>query len=170
MVSSIAVNDGAAQRSRVTSLTVTFDHAITNLPASAVSVALRTPGGPVPIGATIVVTQADVDGKVWTITFTGAGLEAGSLADGVYDVSIDQTQVADSFAQVGTGTSSVMFHRLFGDSDGDRDTDALDLNAIRAITNKPASFLWYFDNDNDGDVDANDFAAGRLRVNKKLFA
>jgi hypothetical protein len=54
-----------------------------------------------------------------------------------------------------TGKSSFAFHRLFGDSDGDRDVDAIDLSAFREAfgnTSNLAAFDW----DNDGDVDRKD--------------
>ena len=49
--------------------------------------------------------------------------------------------------------------RLFGDSDGDGDVDALDRDCFRSAFNsgiaEPA-YLWYFDFVGDGDVDGRD--------------
>jgi len=170
VVASIQINDGNVQRSMVKSLVVRFDYAVTTFPASAVTLTLRTPTGSQVVAATMNVVQTDTEGKVWTITFTGTGLEAGSLADGVYDISIAGTGLVDPFGQAGTTTGQASFHRLFGDSDGDRDADALDQTRIRAVLGKPASYLWYFDLDADSDIDNADFTAARLRLNKKLFA
>ena len=64
----------------------------------------------------------------------------------------------DGDGQAG-GDSVTQLHRLFGDSDGDRDVDSLDLFKVFTAFGKPASdpgFLAYFDFDGDGDVDSLD--------------
>ncbi|HEX8342750.1 MAG TPA: hypothetical protein VF624_17740, partial [Tepidisphaeraceae bacterium] len=170
-VSNIVVNDGLnPQRSMVRSLQVTFDSAVAALPATAVSLLLRTPGGPQAVSATLATAMAGESGRVWKITWTGTGVEAGSLADGVYDVTIDTTYALDPFGQAGTTASQVTFHRLFGDRDGDRDTDGLDVAYLRQIQGKPAYYVWHFDADSDGDIDNADYLAARMRTTKKLFA
>ena len=51
------------------------------------------------------------------------------------------------------------FHRLFGDSDGDGDTDQTDFGRFLAsLRGGAAGYLWYFDYDADGDVDGSDMA------------
>jgi hypothetical protein len=50
------------------------------------------------------------------------------------------------------GTRTIKFHRLFGDSDGDRDVDSLDsANYARALRGA-TSWLSVFDFDNDGSL------------------
>lgn len=48
------------------------------------------------------------------------------------------------------------FVRLFGDSDGDGDVDALDRDAFRSAFGTSAGDLWYFDFNGDGNVDGRD--------------
>lgn len=168
-VSGIQVNDGNAQRSMVKTLTVTLDNPVMTFPSSAVTVRLRTPGGPQTISATVVATRQDSAGLVWTLSFTGAGLEGGSLADGYYDLAIDQSQLIDPFGQTGTGVAQMSFHRLFGDFDGDMDTDAVDSAKFRPYLQGSSPYLWYFDSDSDGDIDNADYTSARLRLRTRIF-
>jgi subtilase family serine protease len=168
-VSGIQVNDGNAQRSMVKTLTVTLDNPLTTFPVSAVTIKLRTPSGPQVISATVNATQQDSVGRVWTLSLTGAGLEGGSLADGYYDVAIDQSQLIDAFGQSGTGIAQTSFHRLFGDFDGDMDADAVDSAKFRPYLQGSSPYLWYFDSDSDGDVDTADYTAARLRLRTRIF-
>ncbi|MBX7103468.1 MAG: hypothetical protein K1X57_05280 [Gemmataceae bacterium] len=125
------VNDGSTQRSRVTSLAVSFGSAVT-LPANAFTIT-----GP---SGSVAYTQI-VSGATATLTFA-------SLADGLYTLNMPATGY------------SFGFHRLFGDSDGNRTVDAADLLAFRlAFLGTSATF----DFDGDGQVGANDFLAFRLR-------
>jgi hypothetical protein len=76
-IESVAVNDGSALRSMVTSLTVTFDRVVTFDPG-AFSLHGQD-GGAVGLN----VTASVVGGRtVAVLTFTGPGVVAGSLADG----------------------------------------------------------------------------------------
>jgi hypothetical protein len=78
-VTSVAINDGSAQRSMVTSLTVTFSTVVTIDPG-AFELA-RQGGGVIDVN----VPEAVVDGhSVDTLTFVRAGIIGGSLADGLY--------------------------------------------------------------------------------------
>jgi hypothetical protein len=75
-----------------------------------------------------------------TLTFDGASLQAGSLADGHYTLSIDGSQIIDSNNQqadaAGNGTlgstRNVSFLRFFGDTNGDGFVDANDYLTYRA--------------------------------------
>ena len=63
----------------------------------------------------------------------------------------------DAFGYMPVGTRidqdrSLAFHRLFGDSDGDKDVDNLDSLRFRSSqgsTSAAANYRWYFDFDND---------------------
>src|SRR5262249_27815594 len=82
-VDSVVLNDGSAQRSMVTSLTVTFS-TVVHLDPSAFEL-VRQEGGVIQFN----VSQAIVDGhSVDTLTFSGAGIVGGSLADGHYTLTI----------------------------------------------------------------------------------
>jgi autotransporter-associated beta strand protein len=161
-VESVVVNDGSAQRSKVTSLTVTFSEVVTLADGA---FELRQQGG----GAvSLNVSSSVVNGKtVAVLTFTGAGIIGGSLADGNYTLTVNSAVVHDGFGQaldgdgdgISAGDRVDAFFRLFGDADGDRDVDRRDQALFRRTFRKrtgQAGFLAFFDFDGDGDVDKRD--------------
>jgi endonuclease/exonuclease/phosphatase family metal-dependent hydrolase len=171
-VSSVTVNGNdpslvGTQRSRVTNLVVLFDQAVT-LGATAISLALHNPvsinGGPATtVGTlpTIAWNNPSADGKTWIVTFSGAGVTAGSIADGVYDLNIDHNQVAlTSNASVKMSADyTTAFHRLFGDLNGDAKVNSTDnfqfRNAFGTSTGN-AAYRAGFDVNNDGNVNSTD--------------
>ena len=170
----IAVNNGAAQRSMVKGITVTISQAVTL--ADGAFTVRRADGAT----AGLIVTPSVVGGRtVVALTFAGPDVLAGSLADGNYTLVIDGLRVTDGLGQpldgdgdgAPGGTSLTAFHRLFGDSDGDRDVDTADLFLLRGAFGKTGSdvgFLAYFDSDGDGDVDAADLFRFRQRFGVAL--
>jgi hypothetical protein len=169
-VQSVVVNDGSAQRSMVNSLTVTFNGAVTLDPGA---FELVRQGGAV---IQLQVTQAVVDGhSVDTLTFVGAGIIGGSLADGHYTLTIHGGLIHDEFGQAldgaGTGVAGSdrvdTFFRLFGDGDGDGHVDLSDLLRFAGTFGKHAGdpgYLWYFDYDGDRRVDFGDLFQLLLRL------
>jgi hypothetical protein len=102
------------------------------------------------------------------------GLLGGSLPDGNYYVTVGGSGVTDAAGNwldgnangVGGGDYHFTFFRYFGDADGDRDVDSLDMLRMRATylqTSNSPKYNAVFDSDNDGDVDSLDML--RLRVN-----
>src|SRR5207249_4760511 len=86
VVSAVRVNDGVAQRSRVTSLTVSFDGTL-QFPGTATDAfSLRRVDG------LVITLTAAVDNSggrtTVTLTFGGVGVEASSLADGNYTLTV----------------------------------------------------------------------------------
>jgi hypothetical protein len=169
LVQRVAVNSGAAQRSRVTSMTVTFSQPVTlpSDPAAAFQLTRQGDNAPVNLTATV------ADNAV-TLHFIGGAAEFGSLADGRYTLAVLASQVnggafdgngdgvpGDNFVLVGDPVSAPKLFRLFGDHDGDGDVDAADFGAFRQSFGGVA--ILAFDSDGDGDVDAADFSAFRLR-------
>jgi hypothetical protein len=160
----IAVNGGAAQRSMVTTVTLTFNQPIT-FAAGALSLVRRTGSG-----VNLVATPS-ADGKRYTLTFSGPGVTAGSVQDGVYDFLVDVGQLRDAFGMVPVGTHTDRdelrtFHRLFGDSDGDKDVDGVDSLQFRQSQGSTAgsgTYRAYFDFDADGDIDGLDSLRFRER-------
>jgi surface-anchored protein len=150
-VSGFRVNDGSAQRSRVTSLRVTFSTAVPGLTAA--NFVLTGFAG------TVTVTPNGANTE-YTLTFGGAGTENGSLADGLYTLTV--TGVPGL-----TGTAAFSFHRLFGDADGDRDVDARDFTLFRQALFTGVNIA-AFDWDADGDVDLRDFARFRGQYGKRI--
>ncbi len=169
VVQAVTVNDGAAQRSKINSLAVTFSDRVA-LAAGAFE--LKTARGKtVPLK----ITTRLVDGKsVVVLSFRGAGIIGGSLADGSYQLIIHGAKIRNaSGTQLDGnrdgrpgGDAVTAFFRKFGDADGDGDVDAADAKLFgRALGSRKgrASYLWYFDFDGDGGIgkaDADHFRAG----------
>jgi len=171
-VSSLVINGGAAQRSRVTQLEVTFDQPVMlpGNPADAFQLVRQSPAGAVTL-------SGSVAGNSVTLTFTGGTVDANSLADGRYTLTVIAAQVnggnfdgdgngtpGDNF--VLTGTPGNGLFRIFGDNDGDGDVDAADFGAFRAAFGGTGNLA--FDFDGDGDVDAADFGQFRGRFGSSV--
>jgi uncharacterized delta-60 repeat protein len=166
----VAVNGGAAQRSRVTELTVTFDEVVD--PALlATAFALTRPADGAAVGAIAVATQV-VDGRtVATLTFSGANVESGSLADGRWTLAVDRTKVRSLAGAEMAADFTASLHRLFGDSEGDADVDVLDLARFRQAYGKSTGqpgYAAHFDFEGDGDVDVLDLSRFRQRYGRTL--
>ena len=93
-VDAVVANGGAAQRSRVTTLAVTFSQEVeaVRLQQPGAFQLLRASDGAA-VGA-VAVSSAVVGGKtVATLTFGGANTESGSLADGRWSLAVATTAV-----------------------------------------------------------------------------
>lgn len=168
-VTAVTVNGGAAQRSRVLSVEVTFDNPL-NLPmnpADAFELKRNSDNAAVALSAT-------ASGNTVTLTFTGGPVQAGSLLDGRYTLTILAAQssnldgngdgtAGDDYTLVGTPANGLF--RLFGDADGSGQVDAADFLAFRLafLGNSPV-----FDVAGDGFVDPSDFLAFRLNFLKVI--
>ncbi|MBX7103175.1 MAG: pre-peptidase C-terminal domain-containing protein [Gemmataceae bacterium] len=159
-VSTIVVDDGTIQRSRVRSVAVTFDQIVTlpTNPADAFQLVRTSPtNDTVTLNAAVSnsATQTTV-----TLTFTGAVTEFTSLADGRYTLTVIGSQVIGAGSQPMAANVTNNFLRLFGDSDGSGTVEANDLLAFRIAFLNPV--VTSFDYDNNGNVDSGDFLAFRL--------
>ena len=138
-IQSVTIDDGTAQRSRVRSITLTLNGTIVSAPASAFHLVRTEDGLVVPVVVSAITPLPGGQTQI-TLTFDGPSLEAGSLADGHYTLSIDGSQIIDSNGQMldaaGTGvvgsSRTVAFLRFFGDTNGDGIVDANDYLAFRA--------------------------------------
>lgn len=172
-VAVVTVNPGEVQRSRVTSLSVSFDQPVefNGQPAAAFQLQRQSDGQTVGVAAAAF-------GNTVTLSFTGGPVEFGSLATGRYTLTINANQVFNSngpldgdgngtpggnYVLVGTPANGLF--RLFGDGDGDGDVDAGDFAAFRGAFGGPSAV---FDCDGDGDTDAADFAAFRGRFGSSV--
>ena len=173
-VGGVAVNDGSAQRSIVTSLTVTFDRVVTLDPGA---FGLRhANGGEVGLS----VAASVVGGRtVAVLTFTGPGILGGSLADGNYALTTRGDRVRDAVGRsldgdgdgAAGGDRADAFFRLFGDSDGDRDVDLSDFGRMLGTLGRRQGdplFLAYLDYDGDGLVGFRDLWAFARRFGTRL--
>jgi hypothetical protein len=181
-VASVVVNAGAAQRSLVTRIQVTFDQHVT-LPANAADAFRLVRQG----DGAVVVLSAAVDntgaGTVVTLVFTGGAVEpallaSASLADGRYTLTVLAGLVSgpngsldgdgngaggDNFVLAGDPATNGLF-RLFGDVSGDGFVNGTDFAQFRQVfgtTTLPV--LSPFDVNGDGTVNGADFAEFRLR-------
>ncbi len=165
-VASVVVNDGAAQRSMVSSLTITFSGQ-SLLEPGAITLFHHGAGY-----VTLDISNPSGDLRTYFVTFSGDSVLNGSLIDGNYRLVIHAGLVMDLFGRtLDGGDFGLTLHRLFADSDGDRDVDALDLAVLRSSLGASMgdiNFLPYFDYDADGDVDGTDFGQARGRLGTKL--
>ncbi len=166
-VTSTAVNENLAalagnQRSRVNSVVLHFSRAVT-LDAGAVSIAVHAGAtGTVP---TVGFNSAD-GGLTYVVTFSGAGVVAGSIADGRYDLTVDHTLVHDSANQSLAADLVLGFFRLFGDANGDGTVNTADQIAFRTAFGRStgdAAYRAYLDYNADGTVNTFDQLQFRLR-------
>jgi hypothetical protein len=162
-VQSIRVNDGDAQRTTVTGLTVTFDRAV-GLDAGAVVLAGRNGAG---AGVTAAAANPSGDGRTYVLSFGGGGTTGGALPTGVYDLTVRAAGVHPAGTPAGgagmAADVTFTFHRLFGDINGDRAVNAGDISQIIAhgFYNSGAGGRRPADGDLNGDgfVNAGDISA-----------
>ena len=175
-VTGVTVNNGAAQRSRVTDVEVTFSTQVTIAAGAFTLTRVGLPNGAPGDNATVVAgftTQVVNGGTVATLTFSGANTDFGSLQDGTWTLTVDHTKVTATAggAAMAADYTQTGIKRLFGDSDGNGTVDALDLFRLRTSFGKVSTdpgFLAYFDFDGNGTVDALDLLRFRQRFGTVL--
>ncbi len=178
---SVQIQSGELQRSRVTSLSVQFDGPVVIAPDAFLVTKRGSAGGQVGVTFT---TRQDLDGRtIADLSFFGSFVQAGSLIDGNYELTIVGTKILSNTGHsVDTNSDGIggdnlaygnaaadLFFRLFGDSDGDRDVDAQDYGRFGLTyrkTSVSSSYNSAFDYDQDGDVDAQDYGQFGLRYRK----
>ena len=156
----------------VTSLTVTFSGQVTFTgPAVAAFQLART--GP---GSTLgnVTLTVDLSGStaaqtIALLTFSGPLTEgANALIDGNYTLTILSSQVNGGLLG---GDSVTSFFRLFGDVNGDRSVDGLDLFGFRiafGAVSTDAHYLSFLDFNGDGAINGADLTQFRKRFGTSL--
>jgi hypothetical protein len=179
-VASTQINGGATQRSKVTTLSVTFDTVVTFASTAGAAFTLTRVGG----GAvTFTATAATVGtGTVVTLNaFTGAETNAGSLNDGRYTLTALASQITAGGQQLdgnGDGTAGDNFtlaptalHRLYGDATGDARVDNADFFQFRTtfgVGTGNTAYLAFLDYDGNGLVDNVDFFQFRIRFGTSI--
>lgn len=167
-VSTLLVNDVQPQRSRVTSLTLTFDSTVVFSANPADAFQLKRQGD----NATVSLI-GNLNNNVVTLTFVGGPIEFGSLADGRYTLTALAAQInggnfdgnsdgipGDNYVLVGTPANGLF--RLFGDSDGNGTVNSSDFAVFRTYFGLPGPGS-IFDFNNDGQTTSDDFAEFRKR-------
>ena len=117
-----SVSLAGKQRSMVDNLVFQFNEAVTLDPGaftialhSGVSVNGRAAGT---VGTLPTLSWSTPDGGLtWVVTFSGAGVVGGSIADGDYDITVVSTAVHAN-GQTMTSDVTNTFYRLFGDTNG----------------------------------------------------
>jgi hypothetical protein len=152
-VSNVQIDDGSAQRSMVRFILVRF---VGIVPIDPGMFQVIGPTGSVALNV-MDVTPSGASGTVVKLTF-GNPLLCRSLEDGLYTLRVN-------------GSVAANFHRLFGDSDGDRDVDNDDLTRFRKAlysTSRSSKYVFYFDQDCDGDIDGDDMGHFNRRYRTKI--
>jgi hypothetical protein len=151
-VASMTVNDGAAQRSRITSLMVAFDSIVNSLPANTFALTRPSDGLTVPLN----VSTSNTSGvTVATLSLGGTNLDYGSLRDGVWNLNILGANVVHTISGLAMANISIVVKRLFGDGNGDGTVDAGDFALFGAAFGFSSNA---FDFEANGTIDATDFA------------
>jgi hypothetical protein len=164
----VTIDNGTAQRSRVRSISVDFNGTIATAPTSAFTVVRTQDGLSIPVVASAITLLPNGRSRV-TLTFSGSSLEATSLPDGNYTLSIDGSQIFDingarvDAANNGTAgsTATVSFFRFFGDTNGDGLVDGADLLVFRSfyLSGVATGTNSAFDSDGDGLITIQDYLA-----------
>lgn len=185
MIDSFILNDGADQRSIVDSLTVQFDSFVefSSQPEAAFQIVNRQTGDAISTSATIEVVEGATHVRLQFLagpSVEGRGDLPASLMDGNYQLTVVGTLITSQCVELdgdGDGVAggdavfgqvaADRFFRLFGDSDGDRDTDGQDygrfgLSFLTQGTNSA------FDFDGDDDVDGQDYGYFGARFLKTM--
>ena len=171
-VQSVVINEGQAaqnggynQRSRVTTLTVTFSTEV-DITASQNAFTLTRASDGATIGTITVNTSIVNDQTVAVLTFSGANTEATSLADGNWTLSINAADVLNQGTPMAANYSMGNIKRLFGDIEGTGVVDSTDLGIFGTtfgLTSSNPAFIEGFDSDGNGVIDSTDL--GRFGTN-----
>ena len=173
MVTGMVVNDGSAQRSMVTRLTLNFSAPVTIAPNA---FELRRRDG-APVG--LVATPA-ADGRSVVLTFTGSDVIGSSLADGLYTLTVHGDKIHDRLGQALDGDANgtaggdyvdAAISRLFGDADGDGDVDNSDAFLFKTAYSKSSGqegYQPFFDFNGDGTINTIDFAEMKQRYGNRI--
>jgi hypothetical protein len=163
-VTSVAIDDNTAQRSRIASLTVIFSDLIQYVGAASAAFTLnKQAGGTVALSVSTVTVGNHSEA---TLTFL-SDTTFGSLSDGRYSLTVNASQVRSLAGVNMTADSTTSFHRYYGDANGDGAVDIADFGLLSGAFNTSTGqtgFLAYFDYDNNGTIDILDFAQFSIRI------
>jgi hypothetical protein len=170
----LTINEGQPQRSSIHSFTLTFNTLINIAPGG---VTLTGPGG----SATLTPDYSASTLPQTTVKYTlsGAGVTPGGLVDGQYTITLNSALVVnyDNEGYDGDGNGlpgpngQFLFHRLYGDYDGNRRVEPNDFLYFRlAFLSTVGSTNWNyaFDSDGNGIIDAADLLQFRLNFLKVI--
>jgi hypothetical protein len=171
----VRIDDGTRQRSGIRSILLTFN-TLVHLPPGGVHLV-----GPLgAVNLLIDTSPSTTPQTIARVTFAGPGVTAAGLVNGNYRLTIESELVTNFNLEEFDGNNDGLpfpdgvydFHRLYGDMDGDRDTDAIDFGAFRRAFGTSEGVPLYrecLDGDGDGDIDAQDFNLFRLHFGVTLL-
>jgi adhesin/invasin len=149
------------QRSMVDSIVYVFNQPVT-LAAAAFTIGVHSGQ----VGAAPALSWASPDGgTTWVVAFSGSGVIGNSIANGVYDLTLNGAAVS---AVVGGGTLASnridTFYRLYGDTLGNGHqrvnlTDYSTFAGAYGTRSTDAAFLAYLDENDDGRINLTDYSA-----------
>lgn len=157
------IDDGTAQHSVVRQIQVVFDKVVTFAGNPANAFVLTGPNGAVPVNVDLSLSTPVQ--TVARLTFSGAGSEFGSLADGNYTLRVVASQISTGGVLM-TADATTSFYRLFGDVNGDRRIDIADYGQFGSAYNSAVgnpNYRPYFDFNGDGRIDIADYGQFGLR-------
>jgi hypothetical protein len=154
-----------AQRSMVDSIVYAFNQQVT-LGSGAFSIALHpdiTVGSSTDQtrGTLPTLTWASPDGgTTWVVTFSGSGVAGGSIANGVYDITLNASDVSPNSGDATMGANQTdTFYRLFGALTGNATVNGTDLTLVENgfdKTSTESGFWTAFDLTDTGQINGTD--------------
>ena len=164
------------QRSMVDSIVYSFSEAVNLTAANAFSISVHAgQGGTLPTALTWTALNANSDGSStqWAVAFSGAGVSGGSIADGVYDLTLNTSAISveGNPAAAITPRASDTFYRMFGDAQGTGKVNSADYSAFLStygLKSIDPGYLGYFADDGTAKIDAADYNAFLGNYGKKL--
>lgn len=164
------IGDNRPQRSRIEQVTIEFPGEINLKASNQAAVQIERVG----VGNVARDLSWSIGGgkSIVTITFPAQpAVYARSLVDGNYKIHVNGDQLQYVGGATVSGQHVEPFHRFFGDFDGDRDVDNLDMSWFVAAYGSLWGMAEYepaFDYDGDGDVDNTDWAQFVFRFGQTL--
>jgi autotransporter-associated beta strand protein len=163
------------QHSTITRMMVTLDGVLAGWEEGAFKLEQLGLGGgavglnvaPTLVGGSTVVTLTFQAG---TGVYQRAAAHDFALIDGDFKLTIDAGKLHDVEGDLAAGRVDNFF-RFFGDSDGDRDVDGMDMNRLRRVMANDPLFDDYkaaFDHDGSDSVNTFDYTQFRAHYGKKL--
>ena len=151
------------------SITVTFDRfvAFAGPPANAFQLARTGPGATGNVAVAVDRSGSSPTKTVAKLTFTGTFTEGSaatpSLIDGNYTLTILSAQTLGGIQR---GDNVTSLFRLFGDINGDKSVNGLDLTAFRGAfgtVSTDANYVSFLDFNGDGAINGTDLTQFRSR-------
>ncbi|MCA9050728.1 MAG: hypothetical protein KDA89_18445, partial [Planctomycetaceae bacterium] len=149
-------HDQTGQRSIIRHVQIVIDGSV-SVPVGAVSdgsFTLQHLGTGSFVGLTVTSSVQSGGKTIVVLSFLSGTDVHGSLVDGNYELLIDGSPLGIDANGSGTttGTKSVRFHRLYGDTDGDRDVDGADYQNVYRAYFGSAAHMNALDQDDDDDL------------------